>query len=159
MAKSRIAARRSNIHGRGVFATAAIPAGEELIEYEGRKITHAQANRIYAGGADSGHTFLFTLDERYLIDANIGGNIARWINHSCDPNCRAVIEVNSRGTPNRVLIESIKPIKRGDELTYDYGIVLDEPHSARMKKVWACHCGSPKCIGTMLKPKKRKKAA
>ena len=155
MAKSRIVARQSKIHGRGVFATAGIPAGEELIEYEGRKLTHAQANRIYAGGADSGHTFLFTLDEKYLIDANIGGNIARWINHSCDPNCRAVIEVNSRGTPNRVLIESIRPIKRGEELTYDYGIVLDEPYTKKLKAEYKCLCGAKNCRGTMLAPKGR----
>lgn len=150
----RIAASRSPIHGRGVFAKVDLPKGEELIEYKGKRVTHAQANRQYAGGAETGHTFLFTLDETWLIDANVDGNAARWINHSCAPNCRAVIEEHEDPRDNRVLIETIKPIKAGQELTYDYGIILDEPHTARMKKVWACRCGAKRCIGTMLKPKR-----
>lgn len=154
----RITATRSPIHGRGVFALVDIPAGIELIEYRGRRITHAQANRYYDGGADSGHTFLFTLDDRWLIDASVGGNIARWINHSCAPNCRAVIE-EDREQPrrSRVVIETIRPLRAGDELTYDYGIVLEEPHTARMKRIWACRCGARACTGTMLKDKRRRK--
>ena len=154
----RITATRSPIHGRGVFARVDLPAGVELVEYRGRRITHAQANRFYEGGADTGHTFLFTLDDRWLIDANVGGNVARWINHSCEPNCRAVIEVD-RDVPrdSRVVIETIKPIRTGEELTYDYGIVLDEPHTARMKRVWACRCGSVRCTGTMLKDKRKRR--
>ena len=154
----RITATRSPIHGRGVFALVDIPSGIELIEYRGRRITHAQANRYYDGGADSGHTFLFTLDDRWLIDASVGGNIARWINHSCAPNCRAVIE-EDREQPrrSRVVIETIRPLRAGDELTYDYGIVLEEPHTARMKRIWACRCGAKACTGTMLKDKRRRK--
>ncbi len=154
----RITATRSAIHGRGVFALVEIPGRTELIEYRGRRITHLQANQYYDGGADTGHTFLFTLDDRWLIDASVGGNVARWINHSCDPNCRAVIEEDlDNPRRSRVLIETLRTIRAGEELTYDYGIVLDEPHTARMKRIWACHCGAPACTGTMLKAKRRRR--
>jgi len=149
----RIVLRRSPIHGNGVFAATDLAAGVELIEYRGRRITHAQANRFYRGDADTGHTFLFTLDDRWLIDANIGGNTARWINHGCDPNCRAVLVENENPRKSRVVIESLRAIRRSEELTYDYGIVLDEPHTVRMKRIWACRCGAAACTGTMLKDK------
>jgi SET domain-containing protein len=154
----RIAARRSPIHGNGVFAVAPIAAGEELIQYKGALMTHAEADTKYGDGGETGHTFLFTLNETYLIDANRNGNIARWINHSCAPNCRALVEESASGDPrkDKVVIESIRAIKPGEELTYDYGIVLDAPHTARLKKLWACLCGAPNCTGTLLKPKKRK---
>jgi len=74
----RIALRRSPIHGNGVFAVIDIPKGTELIEYRGRRMTHAQIDRMYADTTDNGHTFLFTLNDRYVIDANVDGNIARW---------------------------------------------------------------------------------
>jgi SET domain-containing protein len=82
--------------------------------------------------------------------------MARWINHSCDPNCEAVLDEDDDKDPrkDRVFIESTRAIKPGEELTYDYGITLDAPHTARLKKIWACHCGSKKCTGTMLKPKR-----
>jgi SET domain-containing protein len=104
-----------------------------------------------------GHTFLFTLNDTYVIDANVGGNSARWINHSCDPNCEAVMVEDDDGDPNKdaVFIEAIRAIKPGEELTYNYGIVLAEAHTARMKKLWACRCGASKCTGTMLQPKRK----
>lgn len=153
----RITARRSPIHGNGVFAAAAIPKGETIIEYKGRVITHAAADKLYGDGGETGHTFLFTLNDAYLIDGNRDGNSARWINHSCAPNCRAVVEENARGDRRRdkVLIESIRAIKPGEELTYNYGIVLEVPHTPRMKKLWQCRCGSAKCTGTLLQPKTR----
>ena len=157
----KIAQRRSQIHGNGVFALTDIPAGTLLAEYKGERLTHAQADRRYAGTVDTGHTFLFTLNDEYVIDANVGGNIARWINHSCAPNCVPLVVEDPQGrlARDKVVIESKRAIKAGEELTYDYGITLDEPHTARLKKIWACRCGSPKCIGTMLKPKKRAKPA
>src|SRR3546814_18834367 len=81
------------------------------------------------------HTFLFTLNDDYDIDANAEGNIARWINHSCKPNCEAVIEENPKGKghKDKVFIEAIRAIKPGEELTYNYGITLDEPHTAKVK--------------------------
>lgn len=149
--------RRSPIHGNGVFAVATIPAKTELVEYRGRLLTHAQADRMYDGTTDTGHTFLFTLNERYVIDANFEGNVARWINHSCVPNCRAVVEENQQGRrrEDRVLIESLREIAAGEELTYDYGISLGERLTPRLKKIWECRCGHARCIGTMLKPKRK----
>ena len=91
----------------------------------------------------------------WVIDANHEGNSARWINFSCDPNCEAVLDENEDDPrKSRVYIEAKRAIKPGEELTYDYGIVLDEPHTARLKKIWACRCGSKKCRGTMLSPKR-----
>lgn len=157
----RIKQRRSPIHGNGVFATADIPAQTELVEYQGRLLTHAQADRLYDGSTETGHTFLFTLNDRYVIDANVDGNVARWINHSCNPNCRAVQEEDPKGNlrKDRVLIESLREIGKGEELTYDYGISLAERLTPRLKKIWACRCGHEKCTGTMLKPKRKPAAS
>lgn len=153
----RFAARRSPIHGNGVFAVASIRKGETIVEYKGRLMTHAQADRLYGDGADTGHTFLFTLNERYIIDANRDGNTARWINHSCAPNCEALVYEADDGNArhDRVMIEALRDIAPGEELTYNYGIVLDVPHTTRMKKLWACRCGAPGCTGTLLQPKPR----
>ena len=152
----RLIARRSPIHGNGVFAASAIAKGVEIIEYKGQRRTHAEADELYGDGGETGHTFLFTLNQQYLIDANLHGNSARWINHSCAPNCRALVEESASGDPRRdkVVIETIRAIKPGEELTYDYGIVLEVPHTARLKKLWHCLCGSPQCSGTLLKPKR-----
>jgi len=152
----RIVARRSPIHGNGVFAVAPIKKGEEVIQYKGTLMTHAEADEMYGDGGETGHTFLFTLNDDYIVDANRHGNSARWINHSCAPNCRAVVEEAPDGNPrhDKVLIEAIRAIKPGEELTYDYGIILDVPHTARLKKLWQCLCGAPNCSGTLLKPKR-----
>jgi SET domain-containing protein len=152
----KIVARKSAIHGNGVFALAPIAKGERVIEYKGRRRTHAEVDAGDSGGVESGHTFLFTLNDDYVIDANYEGNSARWINHSCDPNCEAVLEEHEGKDhrKDRVFIEAKRRIKPGEELTYDYGITLDEPHTARLKKIWACRCGAKNCTGTMLRPKR-----
>ena len=152
----RIAARRSPIHGTGVFALIGIGAGTEVVEYHGRLLTHAEADRLYGGSSDSGHTFLFTLNDCYVLDANHGGNVARWINHSCAPNCRAVVEESADGDArhDRIVIETLRELRAGEELTYDYGIVLAERHTPRLKAIWACRCGAAECTGTLLKPKR-----
>lgn len=149
-------ARKSAIHGNGVFALAPIAKGERVLEYKGRRRTHDEVDAGDTGGVESGHTFLFTLNDDYVIDANYEGNSARWINHSCNPNCEAVLEEHEGKDRrrDRVFIEAKRAIKPGEELTYDYGITLDEPHTARLKKIWACRCGSKNCTGTMLKPKR-----
>ena len=152
----RITARRSPIHGNGVFAVDTLAKGEEIIQYKGKLLTNDEADELYGDGGETGHTFLFTLNEQYIIDGNQQGNSARWINHSCAPNCRAVVEESTSGDPrrDRVVIETIRAIKPGEELTYDYGIVLEVPHTARLKKLWVCLCGSPKCTGTLFKSKR-----
>jgi len=152
----KIAARKSRIHGNGVFAVQALKKGEHVIEYKGRRRTHAEVDADDAGDVETGHTFLFTLSDDYVIDANYEGNDARWINHSCDPNCEATIE-EAEGDDRRkdkVLIEAIRNIKPGEELTYNYGITLAERHTPRLKKIWECRCGSKNCTGTMLQPKR-----
>ncbi|MBX3727410.1 MAG: SET domain-containing protein-lysine N-methyltransferase [Xanthomonadales bacterium] len=156
----RIEVRRSGIHGRGVFAATDLAASLRVIEYRGRRISHDEADACYDGTLDSGHTFLFTLNDHWIVDANQGGNSARWINHSCDPNCEAVIHVDRNGDEarDRVFIETLRPVRAGEELTYNYGIVLDVPHTARLKRIWACRCGARNCTGTMLQPRRRRAA-
>ena len=151
----KIATRKSAIHGNGMFATLAIAKGDRLIEYKGRRRSHEEVDADDSGDIESGHTFLFTLNEDWVIDANFEGNAARWINHSCAPNCEAVLVENAADPRrSRVFIEAIRAIKPGEELTYDYGIRLAERHTPRLKKIWACHCGAKRCTGTMLKPKR-----
>ena len=96
----------------------------------------------------SHHTFLFSVSRRTVIDAFVGGNDARFINHSCDPNCEAVI------TRGRVFIHAIRPIAAGDELFYDYGYERDGTETAEDEARYACHCGAAKCRGTILAPRK-----
>jgi SET domain-containing protein len=145
--RRRIVVRSSAIHGKGVFATRRIPKGTRIIEYKGRLVTEDAADEKY--GDDEGtHTFLLLLDDCMVIDANHEGNSARWINHSCDPNCETCEE------DGRVFIDAIKDIKRGEELAYDYQLIVDEPYTAKVKRLYACGCGRPKCRGTILGKKR-----
>jgi len=141
----RYSVRRSSIHGRGVFALAHIPKGTRLMEYLGERISHREADRRYAVEHEhSPHTMLFTVDDKIVIDATRQGNSARFINHSCTPNCEANEE------NGRIFIETIKRIAPGEELTYDYNLVLDERHTPAVKRAHACFCGTRNCRGTML---------
>ena len=144
----RFVRRRSSIHGYGIFAVRPIPPGTRLIEYKGALINTAQAEGRYPEDGTPPHTFLFDADDDLYIDAGVNGNSARWINHSCDPNCETVME------GRRVFIESIRPIRPGEELCYDYLIMLDGPHGQQAKKKWICFCGAKNCRGTMLAPKR-----
>lgn len=141
--------RNSKIQGRGVFATRAIERDERLIEYRGERITDGEADRRYPFAEDERHhTFLFQLDDGSIIDAAVGGNAAKYINHSCNPNCEAVEE------DGRIFIDALKKIRKGTELVYDYNFILDEPHNAANKKLYPCNCGSRNCRGTMLAKKR-----
>lgn len=132
---------RSVIHGRGVYARVAIPAGYVIVEYRGERITKAESARRETArlgrrrrGGD-GSTYAFRLNQRHDLDARRGGNISRFINHSCDPNCRAHKE---RG---RIWIIARRDIARGEEITFDYGYRF---------RHWAlnpCRCGAPSCPG------------
>ena len=146
--KRRIVLRRSPIHGNGVFAARNLSTEQHIAEYRGRRLTHKEVNNAYGGDADSGHTFLFTLNDRYVIDANVGGNASRWINHACTTNCIAD-EIDGR-----VFIKARRAIKAGDELFYDYGLVIDERYTPALKKRFECRCGTRGCRGTMLSPKR-----
>jgi uncharacterized protein len=142
--------RRSKIHGTGVFATRRIPKGTRIVEYLGERVSHAEADRRYADKADDdNHTFLFTVDGRTVIDAGVGGNAARYINHSCDPNCETVVE------DRRIFIEAITDIEVGAELAYDYMIERDAGDPPNIEAVFGCRCGAAACRGTMLLPPKR----
>ncbi|WP_024889764.1 SET domain-containing protein [Luteimonas huabeiensis] len=154
----KIEARKSPIHGNGVFAKRKIRKGERIIRYVGALRTHDEVDAAYADVEENGHTFLFTLNDEYVIDANVRGNVARWINHSCAPNCEAVVEEDDKGRPekDRVYIEALRDIARGEELTYNYGITLEERHTPKLKKLWGCRCGQPNCTGTMLQPKRKR---
>ncbi len=157
----KIERRKSDIHGNGVFATEAIAKGEQVIRYKGFLRSHADVDNQYGGLEENGHTFLFTLNDEYVIDANVEGNIGRWINHSCAPNCEAVLYKDEKGRKHKdkIYIEAIRDIAAGEELSYNYGIVLDEPHTPALKKLWGCRCGNENCTGTLLQPKRRRKAA
>ena len=152
--------RRSRVHGYGAFATRDINKGEVIDEYLGDRITHAQADKRYEDHDENdNHTFLFIVDKKTVIDAGIGGNDARFINHQCDPNCESTIE------KGRVFIDAIKPIASGEELGYDYQIGREKGDPPNVDEIYACRCGSPKCRGTMLwppqrpSPRKRRKKA
>ena len=155
---SKIVQRNSKIHGQGVFATAKIKAGEDVVEYKGKLRTHKEVDAEY-GGKDTGHTFLFILNDKYVIDANIGGNVARWLNHGCAPNCMAFVIEDESGDlrKDKVVIEALRNIEAGEELTYDYDIRIEEPITAEERRLWACRCGAADCTGTMIKAAKKKK--
>jgi len=143
--RHRIAVRNSPIHGRGVFALRRIPKGTRIIEYKGTLITDAEADRRYSRiQAHSPHTMLFSVDDGLVIDATRKGNSARWINHSCAPNCEIEEE------HHRVFIEARRDIAPGEELTYDYNLQIGEKHTKAAKREHACFCGSRRCRGTML---------
>lgn len=152
--KPRIVIRNSKIHGRGVYAARKLAAGERIIEYKGERITWKEADRRPPSDPDDpNHTFFFSLsDGKTVIDANVNGNAARWINHSCEPNCES--EETDDG---RVYIEALRDIRRGEELNYDYGLIIDERLTPTLKKQHACRCGSPQCRGTMFALRTRKK--
>jgi len=132
---------RSGIHGSGVYARVAIPAGHRIIEYTGERITKAESERREAArvarirrGLDSS-TFIFDLNTRHDLDGRRGGNLSRFINHSCEPNCRAE---QDRG---RIWIIAERDIAAGEEVTFDYGF----PYSDWRNN--PCRCGSPTCAG------------
>jgi len=153
--RHKIVVRNSPIHGRGVYAARPIRAGERIIEYTGELISWKEADRRPPSDPeDPHHTFFFSLDDgKHVIDANVGGNSARWINHSCDPNCET--EETDSG---RVYIDALRNIRRGEELHYDYCLVIDGKITKKLKRKYRCLCGAPQCRGTMLaKPKKKKR--
>lgn len=146
----RIQTRRSGVHGKGVFAVQDIAEGEAIIEYIGEVISWDEAQARHPHDPqDPNHTFYFSLDNGNVIDALHGGNSSRWINHSCDGNCEAD-EVE-----DRVYIKALRNIRAGEELNYDYGLMLDERYTPKLKAEYACWCGAKDCRGTLLAPKRR----
>ncbi len=145
----RFVVRKSGIHGRGVFALVDIPRGTRLIEYLGERMSHKEADRRYGDLHDgSAHTMLFAATDEVVIDATQWGSSARWINHSCGPNCEAIEE------EGRVFIETKRAIRAGDELGYDYELIVEGRQTEKLKREHACCCGAKKCRGTMLGKKR-----
>jgi hypothetical protein len=145
-----IEVRNSDVHGRGVFAVARIPKGKRIIEYLGDRLSHSAADARYEEHDENdNHTFLFIVDKNTVIDAGVGGNDARFINHQCSGNCESVI------AHRRVFIDATRDIAPGEELGYDYEIGRDKDDPPNVDEIYACRCGSPKCRGTMLWPAKR----
>ena len=141
--------RSSPIQGSGAFATERIRKGTRLIEYAGERLTPEEADARYPDDERGRHhTYLFAIDDDVVVDAAVNGNDARFINHSCDPNCDAVID------DGRIWIETIRDVEPGEELAYDYAYILEERHSPAAKRRFPCNCGSPKCRGTILAKKK-----
>lgn len=147
-----IEVRGSSIHNKGVFAAKDIPKGTKVIEYVGRKVTKKESDRISerdleANSKDksNGAVYLFELNKRYDLDGNVPWNTARFINHSCNPNCETEI------IKGKIWIVSLRDIKKGEELNYDYGYDMDtyEDHP--------CKCGSNECIGYIVGTEHRKK--
>ena len=137
--------RRSPVQGLGGFATRHIPAGERLIEYAGERISPAESEARYPDvTGERHHTYLFAIDDEVVVDASVNGNEARFLNHSCAPNCDAVID------QGRIWIETLHDIEPGEELVYDYAYILNERHTPAAKRRFPCHCGAITCRGTIL---------
>lgn len=133
--------RHSEIHGRGVYATCDIAKDDKIIEYVGelidKKESEKRANLQAERAAEHGEAavYIFTVDDEYDLDGNLPWNTARLINHSCEPNCEAWID------DTRIYIHALRDIKKGEELTFDYGFDVEtwEEHP--------CLCGRPSCVG------------
>lgn len=145
-----IEVRHSPIHGHGVFALRRIRKGTTIIEYQGERVTHEEADNRYSDKAPTdNHTFLFTVDARTVIDAGVGGNEARFINHGCDPNCQSTMR------NKRIFIEAIRTIQPGEELAYDYQIDRDDDDPPDVDAIFACRCRAARCRGSMLVARKK----
>jgi len=149
---SKIDVRKSKVHGSGVFAACDIKKGEKVIEYVGRIVTKDEAEDIADeqleksnGHKDCGGVYIFELNKKYDIDGNVSWNPARFINHSCDPNCE------TEGDDERIWVIALKAIKKGEELSYDYCYDIDnwDEHP--------CKCGAKSCVGYIVAEKLRGK--
>lgn len=146
----RTEVRESGIHGKGVYAIRPIPAGAKVLEYKGEIISWQEAlDRHPHDPEQPNHTFYFHLDDGHVIDGKYKGNSAKWINHSCAPN----MEAEQDG--NRVFLKALRDIEVGEELFFDYGLIIDARMTAKLKKEYACWCGAPTCRGTMLASRRR----
>ena len=134
--------RRSSVHGFGIYARKDIPKGTRIIEYVGERITKKEAERrgdedMFAAKTDRecGAVYIFVLNKRHDIDGNVSYNTAKYINHSCDPNCETE---NIRG---KIWVIALRDIPKGEELSYNYGYDLDDftQHP--------CYCRTNRCVG------------
>ena len=139
--------KKSGVHGYGVFATKDIKKNTRIIEYIGEKVSRKEGDKRserrikkYLNSEKTGSVYIFELNKKYDIDGSPLYNKARYINHSCDPNCEVDI------LDDKIWISSIRNIKKGDELSYDYGYEFDKSDF----KDHICKCGSKSCIGFII---------
>ena len=131
--------KKSNIDNRGLYANQDIKDGTKIIEYKGKIITKKRVEEDPKFDNDKA-IYLFNLNKRYDLDGDFKHNIARLINHSCNPNCEVA------GVGLKVWVYAIKDIKKGEELSYDYGFGYDEYY-----KDFPCRCGSKNCVGYIVR--------
>lgn len=137
----------SKLHGNGVFALRDIPAGTRILQYAGKRLTPEQADALFPVNPDEPfHTFFFALSNGKIVDGGQGGNDSRWINHSCAPNC----EGHENADGSRVFIVAMRDIPAGEELLYDYSLVIDDEITDELKQNYRCLCGAAQCRGTMI---------
>ena len=139
--------RTSKIHGKGVFAKRPIRKGVQIIEYTGEIISSKKADKLGSTIDENGHghTMMFKVDDDRVINGMVGGP-AKYINHSCAPNAEAV------QYDDKIFIEALRSIKTGEEITYDYNLQIPGKITKKVKKEYACFCGSPNCRGTQIAP-------
>ena len=123
--------RKSKIQDTGGFAKVDIRRGKRIVEYDGPRISQAEAQALL----ERGNAYIFTLNGEVAIDGWVRWNLARFINHSCEPNCE------SRIVRDRVWLYALRAIQAGEELTYNYGYSLDDAEAN------LCRCGAPSCVG------------
>eukprot|EP00375_Theileria_parva_P001767 XP_764442.1 hypothetical protein [Theileria parva strain Muguga] len=125
--ESRLDVKPSVIHGLGLFATESIPAGEPVVEYVGeliRDVVGDQREELYSEGqGGDGSCYMFRLDDQYIVDATRKGNMSRFINHSCDPNCLCRIITCENGMKH-IVVFAKSELSPGDEVTYDYQVII-----------------------------------
>ena len=131
--KKSVYTKTSKIEGKGVFSSKNFKKGDEIIEYRGERISKKEGGKRSEKQLKEGHLYIFSLDKKQDIDGKVKGNIAKYINHSCGPNCEAVTYDDTE-----IWIVALKNIKKNEELTYDYN--LTEKLSIN------CKCGSNSCI-------------
>ena len=139
--------KKSPLHGSGLFAKTNIKKGQKVIQYIGDKVTKREGDkradkqiRKAKKDKNNGMVYVFELNKRYDIDGDVDYNFAKFINHSCNPNCEVT------GVGLKVWVHAIKNIKKGDEFSYDYGFSFDEDY-----KNYPCRCRSKNCCGYIVR--------
>ena len=114
------------------------------MEYDGPRLPARDGDTL----AEAGNVYVFRLNRRESIDGSVPWNLGRHANHSCAPNCEANEE------NGRIFIDTLRAVRPGEELTYDYNLILDEPHTPAVKRAHPCFCGAGNCRGTILAKKR-----
>ena len=131
--------KKSNIDNKGLYANQNIKDGTKIIEYKGKIITKKKVEEDSKFDNDKA-IYLFNINKKYDLDGDFKFNTARLINHSCNPNCEVA------GTGLKIWVYAIRNIKKGEELSYDYGFGYDEYY-----KDFPCRCGSKNCVGYIVR--------